>query len=54
MGLFFNRNKRQDADEEYYRDVYEEHTGRRPTRPFTEEEKADLEILDEEMWDDEE
>ena len=38
---------RKDPEEEYYADIYEVYNGRRPNRPLTEDEKIDLEILDE-------
>lgn len=53
MGLFFSKKDRVDAEEERYRDLYEEYTGRRPDHRLTEDEKIELEMFDEDMWDEE-
>ncbi len=53
MELFFNKKGRVDAEEERYRDLYEEYTGRRPDHKLTEDEKIELEMFDEDMWNEE-
>ena len=52
MGLFswlFGSNA-EESEDEYYADLHEEFYGKRPDHKLTDDEKIELEELDEEEW----